>query len=68
MINRGLRRNEGNFVATTGFGKHLPMDVKEVDVYYDWSYELLSSITPQSQPTVNATTDGLCNLQDAKKW
>ena len=35
MINRGSRRNEGNFIANTGFYKTLPNDVKEANVYYD---------------------------------
>ena len=36
MINRGSRRNEGNFNATTGFCKILPSDIKEANLYYDW--------------------------------
>ena len=62
MINCGSRRNEGNFIANKGFCKTLPKCIKEANVYYDWSYKLQSSITPQFQPTVNATTEGLCRL------
>ena len=66
MINRGSRRNEIKFIANTWFYKTLPKNIKEADVYYDWSYKLQSSINSQCQPTVNATTKGLCSLQDAK--
>ena len=66
MINRASRRNEGNFIANARFCKTLPTDIKEADVYYDWSYKLLSSITSQCQSTVNETTNYLCSLQDTK--
>lgn len=65
MINRGSRYNEGNFIANTGFCKDLPNDIKEADVYYDWSYTLQTSTTQQYQPTVDTTTEGWCSLQDA---
>ena len=66
MINRASRRNEGSFIANARFCKTLPTDIKEADVYYDWSYKLLSSITSQCQSTVNETTNYLCSLQDTK--
>ena len=59
MINRSSRRNEGNFIVNTEFCKTLPNDIKEANVYYDWSYKLQSSITPQYQPTADATTEEL---------
>ena len=67
MINRGSQRNEGNFTGTTVFCKTLPNDIKEADIYYDLSYKLQCSITPQYQPTIDATMEGLCNLQDVKQ-
>ena len=66
MINRGSQYNEGNFIANTGFCKNLPNDIKEADVYYDWSYKVQTSTTPQCQPTVDTTTEFWCSLQDAK--
>ena len=65
MINRGSRRNVGNFTMTTGFCKTLPSDINEDDVYYDWSYKLLSCITPQYQPTVSIIPEVLGSLQEA---
>jgi len=66
MINRGPRRNEGNFIANTEFCKTLPNNIKVADVYYDWSYKLQSIITSQCQPTIDLTMEGLCSLQVAK--
>ena len=67
MINRCSRRNEGNFIASIGFCKTLPNDIKDADVYYDWSCKLQSRITPPCQPTTDVTMGGLCSLQYAKK-
>ena len=65
MINRGSRRNDGNFIATTGFCNTLPSDINEADVYYDWLYKLQSRITPQCQPTVSIIPEVLGSLQEA---
>ena len=52
MTNRGSRRNDDNFIKTTGFCKTLPSDLNEADVYFDWSYKLLSCITTLCQPII----------------
>ena len=44
-INQGSRRNDDNYIKTTGFCKTLPSDLNVADVYFDWSYKLLSCIT-----------------------
>ena len=65
MINRGFRRNVGNFIATTRFCKTLPSDINEADAYYDWPYTLLSRITSQYQPIISIIPEVLGSLQEA---
>ena len=65
MINRGSRRNDGNYIKTTGFCKTLPHDLNDANVYFDWSYKLLSCITTSVQPTIGSQPDILGSLQEA---
>ena len=64
VINRGFRRNDGNYIKTTGFCKTLPHDLNEADVYFGWSYKLLSCITTLVQPTICSRPEILGSLQE----
>ena len=65
MINRNSRHNEGNFVATPEICTNLPRDIKETDVYCDWSCKLQSCIHPQWQPIIDITHVFISSLYDA---
>ena len=64
MINRGSRRNDDNYSKTTGFCQTLPQDLNEADVYFDWSYKLLSCINTLVQPTIGGQIEILGSLQE----
>lgn len=67
MINRCPICNVVKVVANSGIYHTLPGDIKEADVYYDWSYKLQSCIHPQYHPTTDTTNAFICRLHYATK-
>ena len=66
ISSRGLRRNIGDFVETTGVCVIVPEDIKEVGVYKDWLYKIQSYIEHQEQYPTSQDNVSTRTLNDAK--
>ena len=66
MSNRGSRSNTGSYIAINGICETLPDDIKEVNVYKDWSYKIQSYIK-QHEHHPMGTDSGIPKTMDEAK-